>query len=181
MTSALPPNATALERALETAVCSPPVDLPIRTLWNPDTCPANLLHILAWSLSIDNWEPTWPESVKRERIRQAIPLARLKGTRAAVEDAIAALGGRVQIREWFERTPPAPRGTFNMVIDLNASDGAAPTQAFVDSVVAEVNRAKPASRHYTFTQILSARGTLGLKVGALGLIRRRLSLTAPAA
>lgn len=27
----------------------------IRELWNPDTCPANLLPWLAWSFSVDRW------------------------------------------------------------------------------------------------------------------------------
>lgn len=33
----------------------------IRELWNPDTCPANLLPWLAWSFSVDRWDDKWPE------------------------------------------------------------------------------------------------------------------------
>lgn len=31
----------------------------IRELWNPDTCPANLLPWLAWSFSVDRWDDKW--------------------------------------------------------------------------------------------------------------------------
>lgn len=37
----------------------------IRELWNPDTCPANLLPWLAWSFSVDRWDDKWPEATKR--------------------------------------------------------------------------------------------------------------------
>lgn len=31
----------------------------IRELWNPDTCPANLLPWLAWAFSVDRWDEKW--------------------------------------------------------------------------------------------------------------------------
>ncbi|EQU65680.1 phage tail protein I [Escherichia coli HVH 209 (4-3062651)] len=37
----------------------------IRELWNPDTCPANLLPWLAWAFSVDRWDEKWPEATKR--------------------------------------------------------------------------------------------------------------------
>ncbi len=43
----------------------------IRELWNPDTCPANLLPWLAWSFSVDRWDDKWPEATKRAVIRDA--------------------------------------------------------------------------------------------------------------
>ena len=61
MTSILPPNSTAPERAIESA-SSFVRDLvvPIRHLWNPETCPAAFLPWLAWSWSVDSWNPDWP-------------------------------------------------------------------------------------------------------------------------
>ncbi|WP_332113935.1 phage tail protein I, partial [Escherichia coli] len=36
----------------------------IRELWNPDTCPANLLPSLAWAFSVHTWDEKWPEEPK---------------------------------------------------------------------------------------------------------------------
>jgi len=44
MNSLLPPNATDTERAIEaTTERTTDLPVPLRTLWNPDTCPADLL------------------------------------------------------------------------------------------------------------------------------------------
>lgn len=40
----------------------------IRELWNPDTCPANLLPWLAWAFSVDRWD-------EKYRKRQNAPLS----------------------------------------------------------------------------------------------------------
>ena len=54
MTSILPPNVTRAERALEGATARlDDVPVPIRSMWNPATCPAFLLPWIAWGLSID--------------------------------------------------------------------------------------------------------------------------------
>ena len=66
MNDLLPPSATKQERALALATSRvSDVPLPIRTLWNPDTCPLELLPWLAWALSVDTWDPNWSESIKR--------------------------------------------------------------------------------------------------------------------
>ena len=49
--SLLPPNASALERKLEQATLRlGTLPVPLRELWNPDTCPAHLLPWLAWTV-----------------------------------------------------------------------------------------------------------------------------------
>lgn len=65
----LPPNATKAERAME-AVPARIDDIPasFRDLWNPRTCPINLLPWLAWAVSMDSWDASWPEHTKRARI-----------------------------------------------------------------------------------------------------------------
>ncbi len=40
--------------------------VPLRRLWSPDDCPANLLPWLAWAFSVDRWDESWPEATKRE-------------------------------------------------------------------------------------------------------------------
>ncbi|PJY93783.1 phage tail protein I [Pseudomonas donghuensis] len=51
MKSLLPLNSTPLERAIEAAT-DEVAEVPLRVLYNPDTCPAHLLHQLAWAWSV---------------------------------------------------------------------------------------------------------------------------------
>lgn len=91
--SLLPPNASRLERNLsEVSARIGEVKIPITDLWNPDTCPVELLPWLAWSLSVDWWDDEWPESVKREMVRSSIQIHRHKGTPWAVKKALEIVG-----------------------------------------------------------------------------------------
>ena len=57
----LPGNASELERlAAEALAQIERVPVPIRDLWNPDTCPVALLPYLAWAFSVDRWSQAWP-------------------------------------------------------------------------------------------------------------------------
>lgn len=100
----LPPNASAQEIALEGSIeriGAAPV--PNATLWNPATCPAALLPWLAWALSVDHWNPAWPESVKRQVIAASFDVHRVKGTIGALESALGALDlDGVDVTEWFD-------------------------------------------------------------------------------
>ena len=178
--SILPPNATEAERHLElTTARLGAVPNPVRAFWRPDACPTAALPWLAWALSLDNWSPDWPEAVKRERIRQAIPIARRKGTAESVRDVIRSFGGAVAIREWWEQTPRGEPFTFSLVMNLEQG-GAPATAAFVEQVIAEVDRAKPARAHFTFTQGFNAAGAVALGGFARPATYARLSFTAPA-
>lgn len=89
----LPHNAVAGELALEQATARVgAVPLPIRSLWDADTCPTHLLGWLAWALSVGDWDPGWSEGVKREVIRQSVRVHQRKGTKAAVVGALLAAG-----------------------------------------------------------------------------------------
>lgn len=90
--SLLPPNATALERRLEQATAPRAAPRIIPTLWNADTCPLALLPWLANAMSVDDWDPNWPEAKKRAAIREAPQLHRIKGTPAAIRKALEVRG-----------------------------------------------------------------------------------------
>lgn len=91
--SLLPPNATALELALEaTAARAARIDVPIRDLWSAETCPAWALPYLAMALSVDVWDETWDEATQRRVIAASAEVHRHKGTRAGVQAALAAEG-----------------------------------------------------------------------------------------
>lgn len=96
----LPPNSTPLERALALAceyTADPGV---IRTLWDPYTCPTDLLPWLAWSLSIKEWDDTWAEDRKRDRIADAFAIAKTEGTVASIRRVFASIGfGDITIDE----------------------------------------------------------------------------------
>ncbi|WP_073955796.1 phage tail protein I [Thalassospira sp. TSL5-1] len=112
----LPPNATDLERALEKTTSNiDDIDVLIDTLWDPWTCPAAFLPWLAWSFSVDTWDPAWPEMVKRQVIDESYEVHRRKGTRGAVKRALKALNlDPVNIIEWFEKNEPGLPYTFEI-------------------------------------------------------------------
>jgi phage tail P2-like protein len=122
--SLLPSNATDQERAIDLTtarVGDPPV--PLRSLWDPETCPADLLPWLAWGLSVDEWQPSWPEGRKRAVIAASIEVHRRKGTRAAVVQAVAAAGyGDAEVIEFFGRDRYDNTRTHNGAIDHAPAD-----------------------------------------------------------
>ena len=166
MSNLLPPNATPQEHALDDATARiGAVPTPIRELWNPDTCPADLLPWLAWALSLDSWQPYWPEAVKRQHIRKAVEIARRKGTAKSVRDVVASFGGAMSLKEWWQNDPPSTPHTFEILLTLGG--GVPATQEFQDDVIDAVARTKPVRSHFTFSIGTSASGALGL----LGAIR----------
>ncbi len=94
MSSALlPRNATPLEAALaDTAGEALSFPVPVRDVWNPDTCPVNVLPHLAWALSVDVWDMDWPEATKRAVIRESLRVHRTKGSLGSIKRVLAAAG-----------------------------------------------------------------------------------------
>ncbi|WP_312730826.1 phage tail protein I [Atlantibacter hermannii] len=143
MNSLLPPGSSALERRLAEA-CGDisTVPVPLRELWNPDTCPENLLPWLAWSFSVDRWDEAWPVAVKRQVVRDAYFIHRQKGTIAAVRRVVEPFGFLIRVIEWWQsgETP----GTFRL--DIGVQD-----QGITEETYQELERliagAKPVSRH----------------------------------
>ncbi|VDS09246.1 Phage tail protein (Tail_P2_I) [Paracoccus haematequi] len=89
----LPPNCTPLERALSLAMARlGEIDTPARLMWDPDRIPAAYLPWLAWALSVDEWDPDWPEAQRREIVRRSVDLHRIKGTLPSIRQALAMQG-----------------------------------------------------------------------------------------
>lgn len=92
MNKLLPPNATTLERNLE-ATTARISDVPAPpALWDPDTCPENLLPWLAWAMAVDGYDSNWPAEVQRAAIKEAKTIHQRKGTVGAVKLALQSLG-----------------------------------------------------------------------------------------
>lgn len=178
--SILPPASTPLEKALEQAAAGLlDIPTPIRSVRSADDCPISLLPWEGWGRSLDNWSSDWPEPIKRARVRNAIPIARQKGTAASVRAVVQSFGGSVAIREWSQMEPKGVPHTFSLVLNLD-QNGAPASAAFVDQVIAEVSRAKPVRSHFTFTQGITAQAGVGLVAKVRPTIYARLSCTAPA-
>lgn len=178
MARLLLPRSTPLVRGLEAAAGAVlEVPTPVRDTWSPVACPVPLLPWLAWGLSLDAWATEWPEGIKRARVRNAIPISRRKGTALSVREVVSSFGGSVAIREWWQSEPKGEPHTFNLVLNLE-NEGAPATAAFVDQVVAEVARVKPARSHFTFTQGINGAGRVGLVAAARPVIAARLDFTA---
>jgi phage tail P2-like protein len=114
----LPPNAAPQERALSLAT-GRDIAVPVKELWSPQTCPAGILPWLAWALSVDEWDPAWPEQTQRNTIAASIEQHRRKGTIGALRQALQRLGYEVEIDE---QTGAAY--TFALRLKLNAGDSA---------------------------------------------------------
>ncbi len=72
--SILPPNATAVERAIDRASAAALERLPvylIRWVKDPDSCPLALLPWLAWEYQVDTWNINWSE--QRNAMRSSAP------------------------------------------------------------------------------------------------------------
>lgn len=160
----LPPKTTALQRATARACADiGEIPVPIRTVWNPDTCPAAFLPHLAWALSVDRWDDQWSVETKRAAIKASYAIHRKKGTIAAVRRVVETLGFLINIVEWWQTEPPGQRGTFALEIGVLDS-------GITDEMFHELERliddAKPESRHLTGLSIhLETRVTQGIRVG----------------
>lgn len=175
----LPPNAPTGTRALEASTARiGGVDTPLRALWDPYTCPIDILPWLAWALSMDAWKSYWTEAVKRERVAQAIAIQRRKGSVKSVYDVVRSFGADITLTEWWQMTPPATPHTFDLSVVVTDT-GTAPTTAdFVDDVITAVEHTKPVRSHFTFTQGVVAEGGVGIYACARAVTYRRITCEA---
>lgn len=120
MSDLLPCNATDQERALaDTIARISDVPVVVREVWNPDTCPSNVLPWLAWAFSVDDWDTNWTDEQKRKVIKESVYSQRIKGTIGAVTRQLAALGYEIKILEWFQQEPEGTPYTFQVYITAN--------------------------------------------------------------
>jgi P2-related tail formation protein len=94
-----------------------------------------------------------------------------KGTRGGVEDALLALGVKVEIKEWWQQEPQGEHGTMEVTLWINttlipdASMIIGPTT--VRDLIEQLNNSKRASIHYTLKLAVAASPvTAGLGMSA---------------
>lgn len=95
----------------------------VRRARDPLRAPARLLGHLAWSRGLDYWGE-WSETAKRQLVNDTPANMRIRGTREAIDNALAAFAAELVIEEWWERDPVGPRGTATATVALGASLGA---------------------------------------------------------
>jgi len=178
----LPPNATPLERALEAGVARiSDVDAPIDTLVDPARIAAQWLPWLAWGLSVDAWDSTWPEATKRQAVAESIALHRIKGTRASVELILSRIDDLARVIEWHEDRDRLAPHTFEVEIPLvtmaGAAGGARAQAAIVDDIITAVERVKPLREHLTVVQALGLSGNIAVQGHARMTAYRRDGVT----
>ncbi|MFK3708469.1 phage tail protein I [Klebsiella sp. NPDC088457] len=151
----LPPSASAWMRSAEAATAKlSGITVAIRTLWTPTACPVDLLPYLAWALSVDRWDKSWPAERKIAAIQRSYWLHRRKGTRAAVRRVIEDMGFSATFAEWFD-VGDEP-GTFRLEVDVN---DVGLTPKTLDELNRLIGDAKPVSRHLAqLTVATSVRG-----------------------
>ncbi|MGV8004498.1 phage tail protein I [Photorhabdus temperata subsp. temperata] len=139
----LPTGSTALEVAAAKACAQlQDISVPLRQLWNPITCPKALLPYLAWAWSVDRWDEHWPESIKREVIKNSLFLHKHKGTIGAIRRVVEPLGYLIKVQEWWQTHDPA--GTFRL--DVGVLDNGITEETFFE-LERLISDAKPVSRH----------------------------------
>jgi len=143
MKSLLPINSTQLERAMEATFFEKTI-VPLRDLYNADTCPVHLLPHLAWAWSVDRWDYRWTEATKRAAIKASYYIHAHKGTIGALRRVVEPLGYLIEIIEWFNTVPPGVPGTFALkvgVLDTGI------TEEMYQELERLIDDAKPVTRH----------------------------------
>lgn len=153
MADLLPPNSTTLERNIAT-VNGVIGDLPtpLRDLFNPATCPADILPWLAWAFSVDTWDDAWSAEQKRAAIANSIYVHQHKGTRAAVMTALEPLGYDAAVKEWHEFTPTKDPFTFG--VEVFISQFGIPNPQVYESIQTVAESAKNVRSWMTFINVI---------------------------
>jgi phage tail P2-like protein len=169
----LPPNATPQERALSVS-CGSELNIPIKQLWSPFTCPAEILPWLAWSLGVDQWDSTWPDTTKRQVISESIAQHFKKGTSGALRRTLQKLGYEVEINE---ATGTAYTFRLRFKVGAGESAGGAVLQSAIASATATALIQKNARSALSGTDLLSDTDPVIIYVGgvAFGGIEAELS------
>lgn len=160
MSDLLPPASSVLERRLaQVSGDIAGLDVPLRDLWNPATCPLKFLPYLAWAFSVDRWDESWDEEIKRRVVKDAFYIHQHKGTASAIRRVVEPFGYLIRIIEWWQ-TGEQP-GTFRL--DIGVQDKGITEQTYIE-LERLIGDAKPCSRHLIGMSIslqTSGQATLG--------------------
>ena len=101
----LPRSSTQIERAFDKTAAKYIEAIPVERIseqWDPQKCPAHLLGWLAWAVSVDDWDPSWDETAKRNVIAANMDVHRHKGTKSSISEALKGIGVSTEFIEWHD-------------------------------------------------------------------------------
>lgn len=135
---------------------------PLRELWDPTTCPLNLLPYLAWAFSVDHWDESWSEETKRSVVSSAFFVHRHKGTIGAIRRVVEPLGYLIKLKEWWQ-TNGQP-GTFSL--DIGVLENGITEEMYLE-MERMISDAKPVSRHLVALALnLESSGNVAAQAGS---------------
>lgn len=174
MSDLLPPNSTALER-IAAEVGAAATDLPVilRSLWDPESCPAELLPWLAWAWSADEWSEDWTERQQRDTVKGALQVQAIKGTIGAVRTSLAALGIEIRVQEWFNKTPAGAPHTFSVHVETEQTP--APQESLLKAL--SVIAAAKNLRSHLETVLVSTRSTAQVYAASVAHLGSEIQIT----
>lgn len=122
--SVLPANSTKLELTMERIVAErlKSLDFNFFDLWNPEKCPEKYLYILAWTYNVTLWSDAWDTELKRKVISKWLEIRPYRGTKYAIREALATLGLRCDIREWYEYFQNKEENVFDVYVWADDND-----------------------------------------------------------
>lgn len=172
----LPPSAAPQELAAEQSTArieGADGDGAVAALWDPDACPPAALGQLRYALDAPGH---WPadDAGRREALRGAIPLHRLRGTRAALDRALRD-GGVIAA---VEENPGGVRHVAAVAVLNSAALDA--ELATVDGIRGLAERTGRASVRIDVTLVGGSTLALGHAAGTAALSVARVSLEAAA-
>lgn len=176
MPDLLPPNATPFERAFAQAAVYPPLEQPIKTLWNPQTCPEAHLPWLAWALSVDEWDAAWPAEMKRQAVAGSIEQHRKKGTVGALRRALQQLGYEVEIDE---RTGTAYTFKLRFKVREGESAGGAVVESAITKATQVALRQKNARSELLGTDLIAETDPVKMYVGGASVSGAEVAISPP--
>lgn len=168
--SLLPPATTPLERAMEQATARiGGVDVPLGQLWNPATCPAELLPWLAWGLSIDFWDADWTVAEKRAAIAGTLTEQMRKGTRTSLRAVLDRFDPLIGLVEWFQANPRMTPHTARLELPLPDESSVVYSEELIAALLRDIAQVKPVRVHMEAVHALRAATTTWLTGGAMML------------
>jgi len=176
--SLLPPNSSDSEHALEDTLRMDVDISAVGNLWNPATCPADVLPFLAWGLAIARWDSSWTEAEKRSAIAEAIPFHKRKGTRAAVMEVLERFHPLLELVEGWQTDPRGTPHSFEVRAPAALIPADFLTAETATSIIRDVAAAKPVRSHFNFVQYVDAHATSYLAAALLAASYSRSDLTA---
>lgn len=153
----LPQTATPLAKALD-ILEERLFGLPVASITkDPLKVDALLLDHLAWEMSVDVWDYSWPEATKRNVILQSSEVHRFKGTPYAIKMALSVFDVSSELREWWDPGGVANGmvpGSFRVIAfagqSLYGDSASAIDYRMLSAMRSVVQRVAPVSRGFEF-------------------------------